>query len=88
MGYRNTGSSAGGLKSLRSFVLHSSQALNDALSGLRRQTTVRQSSGVFVEVGRGLVEKLELLEIALAPRAYQVMQPHLEPHAQRERPFQ
>src|SRR5258708_26560249 len=43
---------------------------------------------MFMEMRRGVVEKLQLLEITLAPDTNQEMQPHLESCAQGERPFQ
>ena len=88
MRYHNIGLSPGWWKSLRSFVLHDLEALQHALPGFGRQTPTGQSAGVILELRRGLVEKLQLLEITFAPYADEIMQPHLEPNAQGRPLFQ
>ena len=62
------GSSARRLKSLRSFVLHTLQALDDAAPGFGRQTAGRQMVRVFVEARRGFMEKPQFIFAAAVRR--------------------
>jgi hypothetical protein len=75
-------------ESLQSFHFHELEALYDTPSRFSRKTVIWQSSEVFLEAGSGFVEKIQLAEIPLAPRADEEMQPHLAAQFERPRLFQ
>ena len=68
-----------------SVVFRDLETLHNPLSGLGGQTTAREHAALFLEMRHCFVQEPQVLEIALAPYADQVVKAHFQSCAEGKR---